>query len=127
MTDAVLGARTAAAGLNSTICPGNRPVKKHFDGGQVLLHRGVCQAYGKAFDVTRDVNGADVFQFDVAFVHPFEEPGNGPEVSHAGIFVADSGCKKFQKAQVPTEFAGDGSPAVTTPRFGQRTGAPAVD
>ncbi len=84
---------------------GHQIVEEHLNRREVLFdrRRGEGQTVlllvggGEHFDVGRDVDGADVLEFKLSLVRPFQEAAHRPEISFPRILVPDRGREELKE------------------------------
>jgi hypothetical protein len=78
---------------------GDKPVKEHADGGEVLLDSRLGMALLEQLDVCRHCDGLDVLERAEAFLFaPLEEGDGVAVVGAAGMRIADVGGEVFDEA-----------------------------
>ena len=75
------------------------PIKKHANGGKLLLDRGLIDFFAALFDVGGDVEGLNGRKFaSPVMVAPSEETDAGSQIRSARIGVADAACEELEES-----------------------------
>ena len=93
-----LGPRTAAAGFTASTWPTTSQSNSMRTAASHCLTLGGAKLAPEALDPGGDVHRLDVEQAEAGMVAPVEEFGDRPEVSAAGVRVADVGGEEFDEA-----------------------------
>lgn len=114
LLDDVLGAAHGRGRIEVDDLADHQPVKKHADGGQVLLHGRVGEPDGEPLDVGGHVHRADVVQREATLLAPVKKPRDGAKIGLPSVLVPDLGGEKFEEAFLGAWPLGDdeGGPTV---------------